>query len=288
MTVLVTGATGNVGSVVFTLLRAANIPARAAVRPEPSTSQAHVAETDSATVAFDFLDSSTWDLAFEGIELVFLVRPPALSNVPRDIVPALEAARRAGVKHIVFLSLQGAESNSVVPHAKIEKWLRTSGLSWTFLRPSYFMQNLSTTHVAEIRDHSQIVIPAGKGRTALVDVNDIAAVAVEVLAHPDAHLDRAWTPTGPNAITYNEVAEILSAELGRPIRYKRPGVGHYAKHARRDLAMPWAMVLVTSAIYTVARLGRAAGLTDDVRAVTGRPPTTFAEFAHRERDAWIP
>ncbi|MDI3211611.1 SDR family oxidoreductase [Arthrobacter sp. AL12] len=288
MTVLVTGATGNVGSAVLKLLRKANIPARGAVSPEPPTSLVQVAETKSATVAFDFLDPSTWDLAFEGIELVFLVRPPALSNVPRDIVPALEAARHAGVKHIVFLSLQGAESNSVVPHAKIEKWLRTSGLSWTFLRPSYFMQNLSTTHVAEIRDHSQIVIPAGKGRTALVDVNDIAAVAVEVLAHPEAHLNRSWTLTGPNAMTYDEVAEILSAELGRPIRYTRPSVGHYAKHARRDLGMPWEMVLVTAAIYTVARLGRAAGLTNDVRAVTGRPPTSFAEFAHRERDGWIP
>ena len=288
MTVLVTGATGNVGSLVLKLLREAKIPARGAVRPRPGSARGRVAEVDPGTVAFDFLVSSTWNAAFTGVQLMFLVRPPALSNVPRDIVPALAAAKRAGVKHIVFLSLQGAESSSIVPHAKIEKWLRASGLSWTFLRPSFFMQNLSTTHVSEIRDHSQIVIPAGRGRTAFVDVTDIAAVALEVIRHPQAHINRAWTLTGPSADTYDEVAKILSTELERPIRYTRPGIGRYAQHAHRDLAMPWAMVLVTTAIYTVARLGRASGLTDDVRAVTGRPPTTFAEFAHRERAVWNP
>ncbi|MBC7595818.1 MAG: NmrA family NAD(P)-binding protein [Kineosporiaceae bacterium] len=192
------------------------------------------------------------------------------------------------MKHIVFLSLQGAESNAIVPHAKIEKWLRSSGLLWTFLRPSFFMQNLSTTHVAEIRDHSQIIIPAGNGRTAFVDVADIAAVAFEVLTDPENHIGRAWTLTGPAANSYSEVAEILSRELSRTIRYLRPGLGRYAVHARRDLAMPWAMVLITAAIYTVARLDRASGLTDDVRTVTGRPPTSFADFAHRERTVWLP
>lgn len=288
MAVLVTGATGNVGSAVLALLREANIPGRGAVRPGQSTDQIRLAKTDTATVVFDFLDPSTWDGAFEGVDLLFLVRPPALSNVPRDILPALEAAKRAGVKHIVFLSLQGAESNSVVPHAKIETWLRSSGLRWTFLRPSFFMQNLSSTHVAEIRDHSQIIIPAGNGRTAFVDVADIAVVAFEVLTHPENHIGRAWTPTGPTANTYYEIAEILSTELSRTIRYKRPGLGRYVVHARRDLAMPWAMVLVTAASYTVARLGRASGLTDDVRTVTGRRPTSFADFAHRERTRWLP
>ena len=246
MTVLVTGASGNVGSAVLALLNAANIPAHGAVRPGLSTDQIRPAETDAAPVAFDFLDPSTWDGACEGVELLFLVRPPTLSNVPRDILPALEAAKRAGVKHIVFLSLQGAESNAIVPHAKIENWLRSSGLRWTFLRPSFFY------------------------------------------AKPFHNIGRAWTLTGPTANTYDEIAEILSRELSRTIRYTRPGLGRYAMHARRDLAMPWAMVLVTAAIYTVARLGRASRLADDVRSVTGRPPTSFADFAHRERTAWLP
>ena len=246
MTLLATGATGNVGSAALALLHEANILARGAVPPVLSTDQIRLADTGTATVAFDSLDPSTWDGIFAGVESLFLRRPLALSNVPRDILPALEAAKRAGLEHSVFLSLQGAESNEVVPHATIEKWLRSSGLPWTILRPSFFY------------------------------------------AKPFHNIGRAWTLTSPTANTYYEIAEILSKELGRTIRYMRPGLGRYAVHVRQDRAMPWAMDLVTAVIYTFARLGRASGLTDDVRTVTGRPPTSFADFAHRKRTIWLP
>lgn len=282
MTILVTGATGNVGSAVLTLLRSQGLPARAGIRRPAHNS------VSGEAVAFDFLEPATWEPAFEGIDLLFLVRPPALSNVERDIVPALEAAKLAGVSHIVFLSLQGAGTNRIVPHAKIEAWLQESGLFWTFLRPSFFMQNLSTTHVAEIRDRSEIIVPAGQGRTAFVDVEDVAAVALAVFRAPWEHRNRAWTLTGPTADTYTEVAELLSSELGRPIRYRRPGLLRFARHARTELRMPWAMVAVMAVIYTTARIGKAAGLTDDVEKVTGRPPATLADFVHRERSVWIP
>ena len=237
-------------------------------------------------MAFDFTDPATWTAAFAGVRLMFLVRPPQLSNVKRDMVPALEAAERAGVRHVVFLSLQGAEKNRVVPHAAIEKWLRASTMDWTFLRPSFFFQNLSTTHRADIRDRDEIFVPAGRGRTAFVDAADIASVAVEVLRAPADHAGKSWTPTGSVALTYDQVAAALTTELGRPIRYRRPGAWRYAWHARRTLGMPIGMVLVTTAIYTTARLGLAAGLTGDVRAVLGREPNGISEFVHRERAAW--
>jgi uncharacterized protein YbjT (DUF2867 family) len=114
----------------------------------------------------------------------------------------------------------------------------------------------------------------------------VGAVAAAALLDPDRHADRAWTTTGPNALRYDEVAAILTAELGRPIRYLRPGLPRYLVHARRHLRMPLGMVAVTAAIYTTARLGLAAGLTDDVRRILGRDPLDFATFAHRERAAW--
>ncbi|WP_407342922.1 NmrA family NAD(P)-binding protein [Pengzhenrongella phosphoraccumulans] len=280
--VLVTGATGNVGSAVLAELVAAGVPVRAAVRPGGRT----VEGVDC--VPLDLTDPSTWADAFAGVRTMFLVRPPALGNVKRDLLPALAAAREHGVAHVVFLSLQGAERNPVVPHATVEKWLRRSGLTWTFVRPSFFHQNLSTTHVSDIRDRDEIVIPAGRGRTAFVDVLDVAAVAAQALAHPDEHRNRAWTVTGPRAVTYAEVAQILSGELARPIRYARPGALGYMRHARRALRMPWAMVAVTLAIYTSARLGLAAGLSDDVRTVLRRDPIDFETFAHREAAIWTP
>jgi len=203
------------------------------------------------------------------------------------MVPSLEHARAVGVEHIVMLSLQGAERNPVVPHAALERWLRRSGMSWTFARASFFMQNLTTVHVADIRDHSQIVVPAGDGATAFVDAQDVAAVAAAALLDPAGHRDRAWTPTGQKALTYAEVADELSAALGRPVTYTRPGLLTYARHAKAVLDMPIGMVLVTSAIYTAARLGQADGLTQDVATVLGRPPISFREFAQREGNAWM-
>ncbi|SDR81957.1 Uncharacterized conserved protein YbjT, contains NAD(P)-binding and DUF2867 domains [Paraoerskovia marina] len=271
MTILVTGASGNVGGAVTRALDAAGVTYAVAERP-----------------GFDFTDSSTWASTFDGVESMFLVRPPAIGNVKRDLLPSLAAARDAGVKHVVFLSLQGAEKNKVVPHAAVEAWLRESGLSWTFVRASFFHQNLTTTHVTDVRDRDDIFVPAGKGATAFVDAEDVGAVAAAALIDPAAHRDKAWTVTGPRALTYTEIAEILTQELGRPITYDRPGIWRYVRHARKVLGMPRGMVAVTTAIYTTARLGMAAGLTTEVREVLGREPIDFVEFAHRERDAWIP
>ena len=292
--ILVTGALGNIGrSVVDGLLAAAPpvppappVPVRAADIDPDRIAEAFGAAVEA--VRFDFTDPATWPAAFDGVELMFLMRPPHISNIDRDMAPALEAAKAAGVRHVVFLSLQGAETNKVVPHAKVEAWLRASGLVWTFVRPSFFMENLSTTHAADIRDRNEIYVPAGTGRTSFVAARDVAAVAVATLLDPAAHRDTAWTPTGTEALTYVEVAEILSDVLGRRITYAKPGALGYARHAKNVLGMPLPMVGVTTAIYSIARMGKAAGLTDDVRTVTGRDPITFRDWAQEHADAWQP
>jgi hypothetical protein len=114
------------------------------------------------------------------------------------------------------------------------------------------------------------------------------AVAAAALLESHTYSNQALTVTGDDALTYDQIAQILSAELGRPIRYAQPGAIRYALHARRRLVMPWGMVFVTLAIYTTARLGVAAGLTQSVRDVLGRDPISFAQFAHRERGLWTP
>lgn len=251
--ILVTGPRGNVGSVVAEALQRAGQSVRLASRS--------AAGGDAESVAFDFTDATTWPAAFDGVSAMFLVRPPAVGNVKRDLLPALEFGRKAGLEHVVFLSLQGAEKNRVVPHATIESYLRESGMAHTFVRASFFHQNLSTTHVADIRDRDEIIVPAGRGRTAFVDARDVGEMAAAALLEPARA--RAWTVTGSEALTYDEIASILSAELGREIRYTRPGLLRYIRHARRS--MPWPMVGVTAAIYTTARLGLAAGLTTCAR-----------------------
>jgi len=284
--ILVTGATGTIGRHVVEGLLAAGRRVRAA---DVDTTRIREVLGDAVEpVRLDFTDPSTWEEAYAGVEVMFLMRPPQLANIARDMAPSLQAAGESGVRHMVLLSLQGAESNRVVPHAKIEAWLRASDLHWTFVRPSFFMENLTTTHRTDVADRDEVMVPAGGGATAFVAASDVAAVATAALLNPAEHLDTAWTPTGPAALTYADVAAVLSDVLGRPIRYRRPGVLRYAQHARRTLGMPWGMVAVTTAIYTVARLGKAGGLTDDVRTVTGREPVAFRDWAASHSGAWSP
>ena len=288
--ILVTGATGNVGSSVLDALSQAGVPVRAAAGSAAGLRglayPASSALGNVEPVALDFTDPSTWAAAYEGVEQMFLMRPPHLSRPQKQMVPSLEAAKAAGVRQVVFLSLQGAERNRLVPHAALESWLRSSGLDWTFVRASFFMQNLATTHLTDIRDRDEIMVPAGSGATAFVDAHDVGTVAARALIDPQRHRGLAWTPTGPNALTYTEVAHVLTDTLGRTIRYAEPGALRYAAHARNTLDLPWGMVAVTTAIYTVARVGRAGGITDDVHTVTGHRPRTFAEFAASNVHLW--
>jgi uncharacterized protein YbjT (DUF2867 family) len=283
--VLVTGAPGNVGTpLVQELLRLG-----AAVRVAAwDVEVARAAFGDAVEVVhFDFERPETFRAAFAGVERMFLLRPPQIADVDGVIVPALRAALASGVQHVVFLSIQGAEKNRVVPHRKIEDRLRTSGMAWTFVRAAYFMQNMSTTHAPEVRELDEVWVPAGRrSRTAHVDARDVAAVAARALVE-DGHAEKAYTPTGPAALTYDEIAAMLTDELGRPIRYADPNLVAYWRRMR-GRGMPRGMVGVTLGIYTAARLGIADGLSDDVERITGRPPIPMRQFVHDARDAWLP
>lgn len=288
--ILVVGATGTVGCPLVDALLAAGAHVRAASRhPATGAPSAQGTSQDGddrlESVRFDLTDPTTWSAAFAGVETMFLLRPPQVANVRRDVAPALSAARAAGVRHVVLLSVQGASRLRVVPHARIEAWLRSSGMGWTFVRPSFFTQNLAKVHGAQVREHDELLMPAGHGRIALVDARDVAAVAAAALLDPRAHAGRAWTPTGPEALTCTEVAGRLSEVLGRRIVYRAPGLVGYVRRARAWGMAP-GMVAVTSVIYSTARLGIAAGLTDDVRAVTGRGPTHLRPVLERDRAAF--
>lgn len=282
--ILVTGATGNIGMDVFQQLDALGVPAAAAVR-NPQKARITLGEA-AALVPFDFKDTATYAPALEGVERLFLVRPPDIADVKQYVRPVISAARQAGVEQVVFLSLLGVENNPIVPHYTIEKDLMASGMAWTFLRASFFMQNLSTTHRAEIRDENRLIMPAGNGRTSFIDGRDIAAVAVKALLE-DGHENKAYPLTGSEALTYFEVADILTAVLGRQITYTNPSTITFARRMK-SLGHPWGLVLVMTALYTTARLGMAAKVTPDLEVLLGRAPVSLRQFAEDHRMAWMP
>lgn len=280
--ILVTGAPGNVGSEVVRELLALGADFRVAAFNPDAARETLGAATD--IVHFDFLKPETFAAAFDGIERMFLVRPPALSNVKRDIAPAIHSAVSAGVRHIVFLSLQGVENNRIVPHYKIEQAILESGVAYTFLRASFFMQNLSTTHRDEIRERNEIAVPMGKAQTSFIDVRDIAAVAARALTE-EGHENRMYTLTGGQALDYHEVAAKLSAELARPIAYTNPSALGFLRQ-QVSAGRPFGFAFVMTALYTLTRMGNAKDITPDVENLLGRPPIAFDQFAHDFRSSW--
>jgi uncharacterized protein YbjT (DUF2867 family) len=212
------------------------------------------------------------------------VRPPHISNVQRDIIPAIAAAVDAGVRRIVFLSLIDIENHTHTPHYRIEQYLNTAGVPWTSLRASFFSQNLAHVHREEIRDRDEIVLPVGNARTAFVDARDIGAVAARELLRSDGS-SSAWDLTGPQALTYAEVARMLSQELGREIAYRSTSDIRFL--ARQLVAGRPAMYsLVMTILYRATRNGSAARVTNTVEQLLGRPAIKLEEFIHTYRELW--
>lgn len=240
-------------------------------------------------VTLNFENAATFDAALTGVSRVLLVRPPQLADVNKIFAPFIDAMNRAGVRQVVFLSLQGVENNPVTPHYKIEKLITEAGLPFTFLRPSFFMQNLNTTHRDEIRFRSEIFIPAGNGRTSFIDVRDIAAVAALVLTDKtDKFINQSYELTGSEALTYSEVARMLSDVLGRTITSRNPSILRFIWQKWQKEKLPLGFTLIMVALYTVSKLGKAAGLTDTTEHLLNRPPLTFRQFASDYRTDWLP
>ena len=277
--VLVTGATGNVGVEVAGQLLRRTVNVKAAVR---RASTSHVAE-GAIPVDFDFQDEGTFDAALHGVDRVFLMRPPDMSDA-KAFRPFIHAMERSGVNQVTFLSVQGAGKNVFVPHHAIEVQLKRSSLSWTLLRPSFFMQNLATTHLSEIRDRDEIYVPAGKGRTNFIDVADIGEVAAVCLT-ATGHERKAYEITGTEALTYAEVAQVLTAALGRKITYRNPSARAF-KARMKAAGHDDDFVKVMARIYAIAKIGMAAGTTDTFEKLVGHRPRTMAEWAATSAACW--
>lgn len=279
--VLVTGARGSVGSHVVAELVARGVAVRAAyTRPAGA-----VLPAGAEPVAFDFTAPAGWPAALTGVDRLFLMRPPAISDVRSYLRPVIRLAADRGVRHVVFLSLLGV--NRLMPHWRVERDIEAAGLSHTFLRPGFFAQNLLTAYAGDIRDHDRIRLPAGRGKTAFVDTRDVAAVAAGVLADPAAYPEPAYPLTGAEALTWAAVASLLTAELGRPIRYEPSGLLRYRRELLAGGADP-TYVRVQLGINLVARLGLAARINGELPRLLDRPPRRLAEFVRDYRSAWLP
>lgn len=284
--ILVTGATGNVGREVVRHLAAAGAPVVGAVLDDADAARlANQQEAAVATVPFRFGAPETYAAAFAGVDRLFLMRPPQIADVRRYLFPVIDFAAEHDVAQIAFLSLLGAERNRMVPHYKVEQYLKAGAISYTFLRPSFYMQNLNTTHREEIRDDDVIAVPVGRAPTSFIDVRDIGAVAARVLTE-EGHQDRAYALTGGEALDYYEVAEVFTQVLGRTIIYTNPSILAFLRRSlRRGVPLKFALVMV--GLYTATRMGNADTVTDEVARLLGRAPITMRQYVEDYAGVWV-
>jgi len=280
--ILVTGATGQVGAAVISALRVFDhFVVRAGVRDVETESLRWNGDARVEPVAFDFLDPRSHDAALADCDSLFLLRPPQLTG---DFGDVIARAQHHGVRHIVFLSVQGAERNRFIPHHKIERRLVASGVSYTMLRPAYFMQNFTSTLHDELVRRHRIFLPAGSACFTLVDVGDIARVAALVLTqHGTQHYGQAYTLTSQTPLTFEQMAAQLTTKLGLRITYDSPSPWRFYRTLRRDGREP-GLILIMLLLHLLPRFTGTPAVTQTVAALTGQPPVEFAQFVEAHRD----
>lgn len=282
--ILVTGAAGNVGREVVRALLSRGAGVVAAGHDEDRVHGLFGDEVPTARL--DFLDRATWPAAVEGAGHLFLMRPPAISDVASSLNPFVDFARERGVDHVVFLSVAGAGENKVVPHRKVEDHLRGRGDRFTNLRPGFFAQNIGSAYRRDIARDDRIYVPAGRRRPVnWIDARDIAEVAALVLADPEAHRGEDYTLTGPGPVPWSEVTDALTSALGRPIRYEPASVLGYMRHLSRG-GLPRGAIVVQTILHFLLRFGH--GTTEDptLERLLGRPGRSVREYIAEHADLW--
>lgn len=271
MKILVIGATGNVGSEVVRQLVEAKVPVRALLRAGGQ----RAAPPGAEVAVGDLAQPETLDAAMEGVSAVFLLTPSGQVELERN---AVIAAKRAGVERLVKLSTMSCDSTLALGrrHLESEREIRASGVPFTFLRPNAFMQNLPASQ-GSVAESGVLVGCFRAGEISLVDVRDVAAVAVRALTEA-GHEGQTYVLTGPEALSYGELAARLTRALGKEITYKDvpPAVVRQSMIAS---GKPAALVGDLIELFESFAQGRAAAVTSTVAELLGRPPRTFDAFA---------
>lgn len=234
-------------------------------------------------VHFSFERPETFEAALDRIDKVFLMRPPQMAK-SAAFVPFLDALKNRGISRVVVLSVMGADTNRLLPHHGLEELVKRMVFDWTMVRPSDFMQNLETVHRRSIVERDEIAVPAGSGTSSFIDVEDVAEVAAKVLTQ-EGHSGKGYTITGDRALSFADVAEKMSAVLGRRIHYRPVGVLPFI---RQQLAEDrgLGMSLVMTALYSVQRFGGASRITDEVLTLSGRSPRRLPDYLRRSAHLW--
>jgi len=274
--ILVTGATGTIGSFVCKQLKEENADFIAMARSEEKAKTLN--EKGIKTVVGDLSDINSLEKALQGIEKVFLlsVTSPESPTLQGNLV---KVAKEKGIKHIVKLSVRGADLNSDIGiakyHALTEKDIQDSGIAYTFLQPHSFMQNL-VFDAESIKNQNAIFAPMGDGKIGMVDARDIAAVAVKALTE-EGHEGKTYVLTGAKALSFFDISNAFTFFLGRDIKYI-PISAEDAHQGMLDAGMPEWLANDLTALNKIFAAGQGSEISNDIEKVTGRRAGLLKEY----------
>jgi len=280
-TILITGATGTVGSEVVKQLSAKgeNIIVKAAARSATDNTFENLNRVQVVQLDYDKPDSLA--VALKGVDKLFLLTP-FQSNMVDLTSNLVSEAKKAKVKYIAKQSVMGADAEpGITPgrlHRQAEKIIEESGIPFTFLRPNFFMQNFVNYYSNLIRSQGAFYTPAGDAKVSFVDVRDIAAVAVKSLINDNQQKGRAYNITGGEALSYGQAAEILSKAVGKKINYVNV-TDQDARNGMKDMSMDEWTIKSMIELFEITRAGYVSEISPIVEQVTGNKPITFSQFA---------
>lgn len=280
--ILVTGATGTVGSEVVKQLSAKGEIIRAAARSVSDNTFRNLGGVQ--VVQLDYNNPDTIATAFKGVEKLFLLTPPQSTTV--DFTSYLvREAKKAGIRYIVKQSVMGADTEpGIIPisirlHRQAEKIIEESNIPFTFLRANFFMQNFANFYGNSIKIQGAFYAPAGDARISLVDVRDIAAVAVNALTSTNGkHEGKAHNITGGEALSHGQAAEILSKQLGKKVNYVNVS-DEDARKGMKDMGMDEWTINSVIALFEFAKAGHWSAISPVTEQITGNKPISFSQYA---------
>lgn len=287
-TILVTGATGTVGRELIKQLSILDgVRVRAGVHSIIKGENLKRLP-DVEVVEMEFTDPESLHAAFTHADRVFMVTPFADNQVEMAKV-LVDEAKRSGVKHLVKLSVLGAEDEQGLQiakwHRQIEEYVEQSGIPFTFLRPSSFMQNFVAYNSKSILEENAIYMPVGDGKVGYIDARDIAAVGVAVLKG-EGHEGMAYDLTGPDALSMQEVAHVMRDVTGKPVTFVDVPEAA-ARSAMQQENVPDWMIEAMLELNGAYKAGKGNYVTNTIEEITGRKPHTLQMFVQDYRQCFV-
>jgi uncharacterized protein YbjT (DUF2867 family) len=285
--VLVTGATGNVGrEVIANLLTVDEVEVVAGVRYISLARKVFPKQTRLNYVFFDFTDPETYDIALEGIDRVFLLRPPHLTDVDTCFRPFLESMAAHKIREIVFMSVMGVEKSRLIPHAKIERLIAEAGFDSIMLRPSYFMQNLTTVLLGDIKKRKEIFLPAGRAKFNWIDVRNVGEAAAFCLRNFEQYRNQTFTIMGNDTCSFDQVAALLQSTLGWEISYRSANPISFYRVKKKE-GLKKAYILIILILHLIPRFSKPPARISDYAVIMNKDPYSLQEFIEHERNTFF-